>query len=511
MTTDPFRLSRRALIASTGAGALAAALPARAQADKQFVVATNLQPDVLDPSLSRNAPVVRPTLNNVVEPVVGTAHDGSVTPLLANWTILDGGKTIEFKVRPNVRFHSGDPLTAADIVWSHERAGARNASYGRYMRLYTGAEVVDDLTARFHFKNYDAGFIPGRGLLALSKAYHDRVGEDQFVASPVGTGPYKFVGYRAGEYLDVAANDGYWGGAPQVRNVRFVFIREDATRVAKLKAGEADIVMNVPWGEVAGLKTAGFTIVGAEVTPSTSVYFDILNPKTPWADRRVRMAIANAIDADAIINGLFQGIPKHYPCLAPGQIGYDPSLKNYPFDVAAARKLLAEAGYAGGFKMPLYYLANNYFGVKESTEAVSLYLKQVGIDCNVQGLDGPQFEDLAEKMHKDPTGEFVCVWPLVVANFNDPQIGMNLHFYSQGYNALYKNPDFDKLYDAALSEPDEEKRADDIRAAYKVVWDDVGRVPLWNNVAEYAMRKGVSFVPTSRTFVLMQLQDIRLG
>jgi peptide/nickel transport system substrate-binding protein len=148
----------------------------------------------------------------VEEPLVGCDNSGRPVPTLGRWTIIDGGKIVEFKLRPGIKFHSGDPLTAADVVFSIERSMADSASFRSYYRgNFDHAAAVNPSTVRFYFKTANVSLIYARNLYIGSKAYYDRVGEKDYVAAMNGTGPYKLVTYKAGQYADLEAFDGYWG------------------------------------------------------------------------------------------------------------------------------------------------------------------------------------------------------------------------------------------------------------------------------------------------------------
>lgn len=487
---------------------LAGLSAAWAQTAKPFIVAINHEPDTLDQTLTRNTVVTRPTMENVVEPLVGLSRDGNLVPSLAEWSYQDGGKILEFKLRPGVKFHSGDPLTVEDIKFSHERMAKRSAIYQTRIRNLDHFEIVDDKTFRFVFKRPDVTFLPPRTLVVVSKAYFDRVGEDEFVKKPNGTGPYKFVSYTPGVAMELEAFDSYWGGAPQIKKVRFNFVQEDNTRVAMLRAGEADIILNTPFQAVASVKQAGFKTVGIEVTPTVSLQYVITNPKLPWYDVRVRRAIAHAVDADAIVKGLFQGIPKRHARFAPGEIGYDPDLKPYAYDPALAKKLLAEAGFPNGFDMPLLWWKGENTGLKETAEAVALYLKAVGINAQVSSLDVPQFVDLMRKAKTGTDGNWVGVTPTPLAQYFEPIVALAFTFHSSSPFSQYKNEKFDALVDQAMSTTDEAKRADLVKQATRILHDDIPQASLWSYVSTYAMKSNVDFVPPPKHLVRMFLKDV---
>jgi peptide/nickel transport system substrate-binding protein len=486
-----------------------AGAPALAQT-RPFTIVANQEPDVLDLTITRTSTSARPVLENIVESLIDYGKDDAPAPGIASWAISDDGKIVTFTVRDGVRFHSGDLLTARDIEFSHRRMMQKTPFYQRRMRLLDRTEVVDDRTIRFIFKSPDAGFIPSRPLYVVSKAYFDRVGEKEFVEHPIGTGPYKFVSYRPGEYLDVAAFDDYWQGPPEIKAARFAFVTEDTTRVAKLRAGEADIATNVPYAQVAELRQAGFGVEGIGVHPTGAIQFKVGNPKSPWNDVRVRLAIAEAVDAEAIVKGLFQGVPTHYPALGPDEIGYDPELKPYRFDPTHAKALLREAGFPSGFPMKLYYWTGNYTGLKETAEAVALYLKAIGINVDVQGQSSAQMLELVRKAHDSNDVEVAMIAPTALANFGEPSEALSINYYSKSPYSMYANPKVDAAIEKAQETIDDRQRGDAIRAAIRILHDDVATVPLWNSVSVYATKAGLGFRPTRSTCPLMFLKNVHL-
>lgn len=492
---------------SLGAFILGGAVPARAD-DKPFIIAINHEPDNIDASLAKNGVITFPVMENVNEKLVDLDDQGRPTPGLATWTVAPDGLSITFKIRKGVKFHSGDPLTAQDLVFSHERM-TKNPVYITANRNLDHVEAVDDETARFVFKKPEATFFTRRALVVVSKAYHDRVGEEAFVKHPVGTGAYKFVAYQGGQYIDLEAFDDYWGGAPQVKKVRFLFVNEDSTRVAKLRAGEADIILNTPFPDVEAIKKEGFHTAYLETTPTTSITLIKANPKMPWHDIKVRQAIAEAVDANAIINGLMNGIPKHYAGFAPGQIGYDPDLKNYPYNPEEAKKLMAEAGYEKGFAMPLTYWIGEDYGMKETTEAVALYLRAIGINSEVQGLQVPQMVAIMQANAKKPEDATqASIGPTPFANYYEPVSALSFVFASFSPFSTYRNEDFDKLVAQALTTFDEQKRGDFVKQATRLLHDDYAMIPIWNNVSVYAMKKNIDLKVPPHTLIRMQVKDV---
>ncbi len=474
--------------------------------DKTLSVATNAEPDVLDTAKS-GSPQGFTTLSNVYESLNWQDVKGDTIPALAeSWDVLDGGKVIVFHIRHGATFHSGDPVTAQDVVWTHER-------YLKYARFYVGiaryidrVEAADDHTVKFTFKQPDAEFLAIHPILVESKSYYDRVGEAEFTKHPVGTGPYKIVNYVPGQYLDLEAYDKYWGPKPQVKKARFYFVKDANTRLAKLRAGEVDLIMATPYTVVDELQKAGFTIAKLTCQPTTSIQFQLKNPNTPWHDPRVRQAIAHAIDRKAIIKGLLHGVPVSYPRLLPGETGYAPNLKDYEYDPAKARQLMKEAGYPNGFDMPFYVQTGIFFGMEETAEAVTLYLKQnLNITTHAQGLGLAELIGKIFASGRDPSAKFVAVGGYPIASLPTPLWGIGLAFYGKNPAALYSDPEIDRLFDQAEGTFDLAKQAPLISAIMSLEQKDLYIITLWDYVGVYAMKKNVTYTPGQRGLEILYL------
>jgi peptide/nickel transport system substrate-binding protein len=477
----------------------------------RVVIGYPTEPDALPPTDTSYGVTSYPISNNIFERLVDLSTDGEFRPGIASWEVLEGGKEFLFTLKKGVTFHSGDPLTARDVEFTHNRAWEKTATYKRYMRNFERLEVIDDYHVKFIFKKPDVLFIPTRIAYVASKAYYDRVGEEEFVKNPVGTGPYKFVAWKPGEYIDIERNEEYWGEKPQVKSARFVFAKEDTTRVAMLKAGEADIIMSTPYPLVKEIEKAGFKTVRLPTHPPCGVQFHNGNPDVPWYKRKVRLAVAYAIDKDAIVKDLFNGIPSGYPRLAPWELGYDPDLKPYPYDPQKAKELLAEAGYPKGFEMPLYYFAGRSYGQKETAEAVALYLNAVGIRCKIQGIEAAQMLAKVRAWHKDPKAEYVGVVTAPMAFLPDPTEALTTAYLSTGWGSMYFNKKLDPIIEQARVTMDSKKRGELIKKAVRILHEDVASIQIWANTSVYSMKPDIDFTPTLKNREpLMLLKDVKI-
>ncbi|MCX8031902.1 MAG: ABC transporter substrate-binding protein [Thermoleophilia bacterium] len=480
---------------------------------EEVAVAVSLEPQSLDPTSSKFNPMNYPVLANIFDALVSVNNTGQPDMgkgVAESWTISPDGLTIEFKLKEGIKFHSGDPLTAADVVFSHERAVANNPEYGGlFAQGFDHVEAVDDRTVKFVFTKPNVLFMYSAAphLYLVSKAYYDRVGEQEFVAKPVGTGPYKFVEWKTGEYLDLVRFDEYWGQKPAVVKGHMVFVPDPMTRVQMLQAGEVNLVDTTPWDQVNMLKEKGFNVAILDSAPSISVQFHTKNPKAPWGDVRVRKAIALAIDKESIQKDLFHGVPGLNAWPADWEVGYNPELQPYPFDLEQAKKLMAEAGYANGFKMPLYYPMMGA-EMQQAAEAVSLYLQALKITCDVQALEMGKMMESMRTWAMDPNAQVVIIMGPLMRGSPDPIIGLQRQFYGKNPMGMYENPQVDADIEQALVTYDNTKRGQLIADAFKRIYEDVAVAPIVAGVVAYATSPDLVFTPAACDPAVLYLKNI---
>jgi peptide/nickel transport system substrate-binding protein len=449
-------------------------------------------------------PNVLAVLTNVYEYYLGqeTVFDsmGKVIPGLAeSWSISPDGKTMQFTLRKGVKFQSSDPLTTADIQFSFDRA-QKDAFIGGMYNSLDHLEVVDDYHFNIYFKTPDVTFIPYLGYPVESKAYHDRVGEAEFVAHPVGTGPYKIVDFKSGEYIDLEAFNDYWGGAPAIKQVRFRFVAEDSTRAAMLKTGEADMIAQVPYPMVSDInKTKGLKTLSTTAGNRTVyIKFQNVNPKTPWYDIKVRQAFALAINRDSIVKDIEYGLVQSYPALGPGDIGYDPQLQHYEFNPTKAKALLAEAGYPHGLDMTLNYMNGEIYGLKETTEAVAANLVVVGFRVKLVAWDPSKWAKYNVNASNNPDMDYVSLGIAGIARVLDSTAGLYNQYSAVTKYAGYFNKEVNDLALQSRATTDNNTRAEMIEKAWQIIRTDYAYIPLFTATRFYGTKNNLDFIPSVR-------------
>jgi len=479
---------------------------------EKVTVAISLEPTTMDPTSSKFAPLNYPVLPNIYDPLVAMDDRGQPDQSLSlsSWDIQGDGTTIVFTLKDGVKFQSGDPLTSADVIFSHERSMTNNPEYAGYMASgFDKVEAVDDKTVKFTFTTPNILFLYAAAphLYLVSKAYYDKVGEDEFLITANGTGPYKFVEWKTGQYLDLVRNDDYWGTKPAVKAGHLLFVPDAMARVQMLQAGEIDLVDTTPWDQVKPLEQAGYPVAILDAAPSISVQFHTKNPNVPWADVRVREAIGLAIDKEAVQQQIFYGIPGLNAWPADWEVGYNPDLQPIPFDLTKAKQLMADAGYADGFDMPLVYPAMG-MEPKQAAEAVALYLKELNITCDVQALEMSKLMESMRGWSADPSAEVVFIMSPAMRGTPSAVIGLQRQFYGKNPMGVYENAQVDADIEQAVATYDDTKRGELIADAFANISKDVAVAPIVAGVTAYATSKNLTFVPAAQDPAVIYLSHI---
>ena len=319
-----------------------------------------------------------------------------MAPSLAeSWTVSPDSLVYEFVLRKGIKFHNGDPVTPEDVKFSFERY--RGAGAGPFKARIAAIEIVDAQRIRFRFKQPWPDFMTFYGTPAtgagwiVPKKYVEKVGDDAFKKAPIGAGPYRFVSFTPGVELVLEAFDGYWRQTPSIKRLVFKSVLEEETRLAMLKRGEADIAYSIRGPLAEELKRAsGLTLMPTYPSGTFWLVFpeQWTDPKSPWADRRVRLAASSAIDWPAINQAETLGFSKITGSIIPYTFEgfWQPPIPT--FDAARARRLLTEAGYPQGFDAGDYYCDASYANLGEG--AVN-YLNAVGIRVRLRPLERAAF------------------------------------------------------------------------------------------------------------------------
>lgn len=447
--------------------------------------------------------------------------------LAVEWKQVDD-RTVELKLRPDVRFHNGDVMTADDVVFtfSPERFGlldeqkeaqkegrtlfaataSQNAS-GKVpppevtavaMRAWPNldrVEKVDNMTVRFVSKVPDPtlqGRISRGGAEILSKrAYREAASWLDFARRPVGTGPYKVVEFRPDNVLVLEAHDAYWGGKPPIEELRFVVVPEVASRVNGLLSGEYDFITDVPPDQIATIEdNAGFEVVGGPITNHRLMVFDKNNG--PMQDPRIRRAMTHAIDRESIVQALWDGRTR-VPAGLQWEYYGDMFLAGWEvpkYDLELARKLVREAGYDG--EPIIFRVLNNYYTNQVSTAQINAEaFRQIGLNVQIE-----MKENWQQIFDTDSGPRMVRDWSNS-APFPDPVASIvNQHCQNgqQQQVGEWANEEFNALCIKLETSTDLEERQETFRRMLEIAErEDPAYTVLHQNAIFYGKRKDIDW------------------
>ena len=430
------------------AACLLAFAPVAQAAPKDTVtVALQLEPPNLDPTSGAAVAVDEVVYGAVFEGLVRLDAQGAVKPLLATWwEIAPDGLTYTFHLRDGVKFQDGTPFDASIVKFNLERAiapGSTNVQK-QALSVIRQVEVVDPRTVRLHLS------APYSDLL-YTLAWGDSVmvspkSVATLATAPVGTGPFRFVGWRRGDAITLVRNDGYWGQPAKLKTVRFRFIGDPAAAFAAIKTHEIDAFPDYPAPENLAQLRADPALKVITGSSEGEVILAINERVGPLADVRVRRAIQHALDRRAIIDGAMYGygtpIGSHFP---PQNAAYVDLTGLYPHDVAKAKALLAQAGYPNGLDLTLKLPPPNY--ARRSGEIVAAQLAKAGIRVKIETLEWAQWLDQVYGRH---------VFDLTIVSHAEP---MDYGIYDKDdYYFGYHSAAFHRLMQALEAATDEGQR-----------------------------------------------------
>jgi peptide/nickel transport system substrate-binding protein len=452
--------------------------PAVAQTQMTWAIHVSLAPAWFDPGDHTGIITLMKVLYALHDAMVKPMPGNAMAPSLAeSWTMARDGLSYEFVLRKGVVFHNGDPLTAEDVKFSFERY--RGAAAKLLKDKVSAVEVVDSHRVRFRLKEPWPDFMTFYGTPAtgaawiVPKKYIEKVGDEGFKRAPVGAGPYKLASFNPGVELALEAHDRYWRKTPAVKRLVWRVVTEDITRLAMLKRGEVDVAYSLrgPLGEEVQ-RTPGLKLVPTVISATQWLDFGPLqyDSKSPWADRRVRLAAALAFDKNAINQAETLGHSKPTGSIIPSAFEYALALPPYPYDPARAKKLLAEAGYPNGFEAGDYVCDSSYSSV---SEAIANYLGAVGIRTKVRPMERLAY--LGQWKDK----KFRAIHQAGAGGLGNAATRVQNYFAGDGLYSWGSQPDLDDLNVQQARELDPKRREALLHQIQRLAHERVLHAPLW--------------------------------
>ncbi|WP_424138363.1 ABC transporter substrate-binding protein [Roseomonas chloroacetimidivorans] len=522
-----FPASRRLLLTA----AAAAALPdlAAAQGTRMLDLAVSAPPSSVDPhyyTLTPNSALAQHIFDNLVH----RDAQGRLIPGLAeSWRLVDD-TTWEFKLREGVRFHNGEPFTAADVTYTINRVPHvlnSPGSFAVFTKAIQGMEVVNPHLIRMR----TAGVYP---LLPadMSQVFiiwhglgeNPSTGDFNSGKNAIGTGPFRFISFRSNDRVELERNDAYWGAKPTWGRVNYRMISNDGARVAALQAGDVSFIDAVPTSDIARLRTEPNLTI-SETVSLRSVYlrsdFRSQSPyatgpngealaRNPMTDLRVRQALTTAINRQAIADRIMSGaaIPTGQ-FMPPGAYGYVPDLPPPAFDPERAKKILAEAGYPQGFTITLLASNDRYVNDAQVAQSIGQMWTRIGVRTKVETMP---FSVVAQRVARFDNSMSLGGW----ANSNgEPSSGLRgllgTRDMEKGWGTVnrtgYSNPHFDEVLGRAMATTDDEAREKLMQEATRIAAADVAWIPLHVQKNIWAMRRGLKHTPRADEMTLAM--DVR--
>jgi peptide/nickel transport system substrate-binding protein len=510
---------KRASSAVIAAAALALSLGAATAQAQTLRWASQGDLQTLDP-FSRNESLTNSINGQVYETLTGRDKQLGIVPMLATEWQQTGPLQWRMKLRPNVKFHDGTPLTADDVVFSVKRATADGSDIKAYATAMGEPKKIDNLTVEFNLKEVNPIFLQhANTVFIMSKAWCEKnnvvkpqdfnAGEQSYAAlNANGTGPFMVVS-RQPDVKTVYKRNPAWWGKPEgnVQEVIYTPIKSNSTRVAALISGELDVILDPPPTDTPRLRnTPGVKVIDG---PENRVIFigmdqgrdellySSVKGKNPFKDQRVRQALYQAVDEESIKTKLMRGQAAPTGAVMVSSIGTynDPALeKRLPFDLDAAKKLLASAGYAEGFEFTLDCPNDRYVNDEEICKTLASMWARLGLKVRVNTM--PRSVYFA-KLGKLDTSMYMLGWG---GSTTDAETTLTPIYRTRSgaigqFNyGQVNNPKMDQLAAQSSKEADPVKREALIKAAIKEHNDQVHHIPLHRQFIPWATRANVEVV-----------------
>jgi peptide/nickel transport system substrate-binding protein len=479
-------------------------------------------------------------LNGLVyEYLVSYDKQVNLTPQLAESWRNTSPTTWVFYLRKGVKFSDGSPFTADDVVFSYNRATQSGSTFKLYSNQVGKPRKIDDYTVEFTQEAPNPVVpIVATNIFIMSKAWAEKHGvtkpqdfknreETYSVRNAMGTGAYKLVSYEAGVKTVLEKNPLWWGiKAGQfegnVDRIEYRPISNQATRMAALRSGELDFILDPPVQDIAGMKRdpavkvwegAEFRVifVGLDQARDQLLYSDVKG-RNPFKDRRVRLALYQAVDVKALQAQVMRGlsIPTGIPLPSPKGAGVPASYeKRYAYDVVAAKKLLAEAGYPNGFGFTMHCPNDRYVNDEKICIALAGMWAKIGLNVRVEAMPKTQYFQKAQKLDVSAyllgwgggTQDALTTLKSVMHSRDDRGSG-------DGNYGDFRNADLDRQIDIVETEMDMAKRQEAVNKSIRILQDEVLVIPLHRQVIPWASRAGVQVIHRANN--VLQPQTVKI-
>lgn len=507
----------------------AAALVAQAQTIR---IANQGDALSMDPH-SLNESLQLSTTSNVYEPLIGRNKDLSLAPALATAWKQASPTVWRFELRKGVQFHDGTPFTADDVLFSFARTQLDGSDMKSYTNDFKEVRKIDAHTVEIETKT-PFPILPDviSQVFIMSKKW----AEENKATAPVdrrkgienaasfranGTGPFRLRERQPGVRTVFTRNGTYWGKIESnAQEIVFTPIGNDSTRVAALLSGEVDVMEPIPVQDIERVNQNAGTraITGPELRTiflgmdqkRDELQYSSVKGKNPFKDKRVRQAFYQAIDIDGIKKNVMRGASNPSALMVgPGINGFDPDVKRLPYDPAAAKKLLADAGYPDGFEVTMNCPNDRYVNDGRICQAVAANLARINVKIKLLAeTKGTYFP----KVLRRDTSFYMLGWTPATYDAHNALNALLVCPDDKGAGQFnlgaYCNPKVDELTQKIQAETDKTRRNAMIKEAFDLHSADVGHLPLHQQALAWGVSKKVKLVQLADNYMPFKWMSI---
>ncbi|MEO1224187.1 MAG: ABC transporter substrate-binding protein [Pseudomonadota bacterium] len=450
------------------------------------------EPSSLDPHRQWN-PDSYYVYRNIFDQLLTRTDDGEIVPNLAtDWAYADDSSVI-FTIRDDVAFHDGEMLTADDVVYSIERItdpDFASPQLGQYNQI-TGAEALSPTEVRVTTNGpYPALLAQLVKLSIVPQHYVEEVGDDAFNQAPVGSGPYQFGEWDRGVQVSVERFDDYWGEPGFFPRAEFRAVPDAATRVANLLAGEANLIVTIDPDLALQLEANDGVEPRFALTERVG-YLKLNTQVGPTADPRVREAIASAIDAQLIIDGLLGGFDAPTSqMLSPAHFGWVDGIERDGYDLDHAQALIAEVGDAA--LEPMVFATAPVFD-QRIVQALQQMLTEAGFNVEIEMTDMAAYLARAQSAPDQQADMSFGRWSCACQDADGVLFPL---LHSSSNWSTWSDAEMNALLETARGTLDEDERMGAYQQVHNLVVDQVPLVPLYQAAILYGVDSDLVWQPT---------------
>ncbi|MBS6801071.1 MAG: ABC transporter substrate-binding protein [Clostridiales bacterium] len=454
----------------------------------QIVVGITAEPKYIEPNAPGMGPAEVQVSQQIFEGLVRTGDDGSIEPVLAtDWTISDDGLTYTFNLVQGVKFSNGEDVEPSDWVWSFYRARDYETSNYRYI-----AEAIDTVEATdeqvvITLTEPNAAFLAELGCFNMvlgDQSYAESMSDEEYLKNPIGTGPYMLKDWTQGSSLTLEANPYYRvEGMPKTKEIKYVLIADDNTRLMQLQSGQIDVAPTFPFSLAQGVESN--EALALDIFPSTQIYYLTVNTtKPPFDDVKVRQALYYALNKSELASAIAGEYGTPVAAIVSETQGdwcnTDLQVTEYAPDTA--KQMLADAGYTEPVEFTLSIRTGSTFYEQIAT-LIKSEVDQAGFSCNIELLESATLTDKYSSQSHQAT---ILQW---VDDYQDPSgvVGWTVDYdQAQCFYTGLNDEELDALYMAAQTEMDHDKRVEMYRDIQQQVYDNANVIPLYRNDFAFA-------------------------